>query len=506
MSLLKGKYMRYTILMILLICCFAFAEISMPSIFSDGMVIQSESIVPVWGTAAPYEKVDVKGSWMTRASTTRADKSGFWMAKIKTPKPEKTPCQLTIKTTKEFVIIDDVLCGEVWLFCGDENMQMPVSMAMNGEFEVQNSNYPDIRCFTVPEKVSDTASADISAKWKQCNSMNVGSFNAAAYYFAKKFNDETRWPIGVISVTCNSTTIESWMSKDILSKQMDMLPIVKRYYKLESFKNEQDTYTQRLKNWLNSPIGDKPIEPDYLKYSSLPSATYNAMLSPIVPYKVKGAFFMQANENLTRAYQYKRLLELLIADWRDKWGWDELPVYIVQVGLDNVDEDKIKYLPEFWESQDESLADIANTAIIATLDLNNANRPALGARLLTVAYANAYNIPNTVATGPYFKQIRPEGEKMRVFFDGVFRGFTTPGFEAVRCFEIAGIDRVFFPADVIIERNTLLLSSPQVKEPVAVRYGWNANKDIRPNLSNRNDLPARPFRSDRWDYKTKNNK
>ncbi|ARN57903.1 hypothetical protein [Sedimentisphaera salicampi] len=496
--------MRCILILFSVILSSVMAEISLPSMFSDGMIIQADSSVPVWGQAPAYEKVEIKGSWMGMAAMTRADSEGKWKTDIKTPEASRDSLELTITTgAGEYKAIKNVLAGEVWLCCGDENMQMPVSMAMNAEAEIENADRPEIRFFTPPESISVSPKEEISGKWKAANRMNTGSFSAAAYYFADQLYDQLRIPVGIISATCASSTAEAWISKDTITSSRKMLEIVRKYPKLEEYGKKKAEFSKKFKKWLETEEGQRPSEPSYIDYTGLPSATYNSMLSPLAPYRIKGAFFFQADANLARAYQYRFVLGLLIEDWRESWDVPQLPVYVVQPQIDGYSAEKLKFVPEFWESQIDVTNKYQNTAPIVSYDVDKDNRQELGRRFSVNTLAYNYDLPDTPHKGPTFVRKRIEGSELRIFFDNVGRGLTTQTFGAVEGFEIAGIDRVYYPANAIIERNTILLSSSEVDQPVAARYGWSLTSENLPNLENRYDYPAQPFRTSRWKYITR---
>ncbi|MGE4285635.1 MAG: hypothetical protein AB7F23_03390 [Phycisphaerae bacterium] len=498
--------MRNSLLIVISICAISSAEITMPSIFSEGMVLQCDSIVPVWGTAQPYDKIEVQGSWMPRASMTRADAKGVWTAKIKTPPPSEEAYDLSVRSMQEFVIIRNVLSGEVMLFCGDEYLQYPVSMATSNTTQAVGENNPNVRFFTLPERISEREESDVSARWKQAAGMNIGSFSAVAYYFARNLEDQTGKPVGIISATCANSTLESWISRGALTRSQEMLPIVKRLPQLDAYRTEINEYNKLAKAWFDSPETERPVEPSYLDYTLLPTSTFNAMIKPLIPYKVRCAYLYMGLHNIDRAYQYKSLLSLLIEDWRKQWGFEEMPFIIVQIGYQGLPEDARKKLPEMWEAQDEALSGSFNVYSVPAYDIPPENKLALSNRLLIRSYSKLFGQTQIVGDGPVFKMVRSEKNTLRLFFDNVLRGFLTQGSNQAKGFEIAGIDRIFYPATAMIERNTIVLSSPEVRNPVAARYGWNLTEETSlPNLANRSDLPMHPFRTDRWDYKTKGN-
>lgn len=459
----------------------AHADVKLPKIFSSRMVLQQKTQAPVWGWAEPGEAVKV--TLGDKSVETKAGDDGKWMVKIETPAGSNEPTTLKVQGKNE-IVLSDVLIGEVWVGSGQSNMQWSVAASANKDEEIKNANHPTIRLFTVPsgsnmpaaEPQQDLA-PDLS--WKECNSQNIPGFSAVAYFFGRKLNQELNVPVGLINTSWGGTICEAWTSKPALEADKEWLaPIVERHKEF------------------------KPGNPNQ------PAVLYNGMIHPLIPFAIRGAIWYQGESNKGRAEQYATLFPAMIKDWRARWGQGDFPFLFVQLAPYAYGKDAekkpidTKELPELWEAQVKTLS-LPNTGMAVTtditdlLDIHPRNKQDVGLRLALWALGTTYGKQDLVYSGPLYDSMAVEGNKIRIKFKHVGGGLEAKDGQPLSHFQIAGDDEKFVDAKAEIENGgTIIVSSPDVAKPVAVRFGWN---DLAtPNLFNKAGLPASPFRTDNF--------
>jgi len=449
----------------------ASADIRLPAVLGDHMVLQRSVPVPVWGWAEAGEKVTVTLAGQTKTVT--ADANGDWRVALDAMKAGG-PLELTVKG-KNAITVSDVLVGEVWLCSGQSNMAMSVGGVDNAQQEIAEADYPQIRHFRVARASAQEAQKDCKGAWVTCSPKTVRSFTATGYFCGRALHKHLRVPVGLINSSVGGTPIENWTPESALNNL---------------------AFKKALDDWRQSMAADKGFQ--IMPFGTL----YNGMVAPLKPYAIRGALWYQGERNCRMGTQwlYRKLLPALIASWRKEWGQGELPFLYVQ--LPNwrghhrgVDDD--------WavmrESMTKALA-VPGTGMAVTIDVGDSgnihpkNKQAVGARLALAARAVAYG--ETLAhSGPLYESMAAAGGKLRLRFTHVGDGLVAKGGKLTG-FTIAGADRKFVPADAVIEGKTVVVTSPRAIEPVAVRYGW-AN-DPTCNLYNKAGLPASPFRTDDW--------
>ena len=450
----------------------ASAEIKLPAIFCNNMVMQQQTNAMVWGKANPNAVVKVTTSWNKKSYNTKSSENGSWKLKVSTP-IAGGPYEMAISDGTP-VTLKNVLIGEVWVCSGQSNMEMPLKGFMNqpilGSLEtINNSSNPNIRMFTVTKKTSILPLDSLGGKWDLCEPEFVGDFSATAYYFGLMLNKTLNVPIGLINTSWGGTRIEPWISD-------------------AGFKNF---------DWVKMPE-KKPV----VNLSpQTPTVLFNGMINPIVGYGIRGAIWYQGESNRNEAKAYQKLMPGLIENWRSVWDNGDFPFYFVQIapydyGLTGLSSAYLR------EAQLKASTAIKNTEMACIMDIgekNNihpANKKAGGDRLAYLALANTYNIKGIVSQGPVMKEMTINGSNVKLSFDFAPLGLTSFGKE-VTSFEVAGSNKKFYPAKAIINKNEILLSSPQVDQPIAVRYAF---KDfIVGELFNTYGLPATSFRTDDWD-------
>ncbi len=488
------------------------AELRLPAVISDNMVLQSDSSVPIWGWAEPYQRVDVKGSWMTLARSARANADGKWMIKIKSPQAGG-PYTIVFQSGKEFIEVKDVLSGEVWFCSGQSNMEFPLKSSNNGERAVAESNIPQIRLFKVPHTIADNPLDDTQAQWKLSSPETSADFSAVGFYYGRSLHQIQNVPIGLIQSTWGGTPAESWVRKETLTTDKELIPILERFAnRVLNFSQIMDKYQKDTELWEQMPqetkeTVKKPAIP-VMRTQSSPASLYNGMVAPIIPYKIKGVIWYQGEANRKRAWQYRKLFPVLIENWRSDWDQGTFPFYFVQLAPYKYGDENEYFLPELREAQLYTMRTVVNTGMAITMDIGDMNdihpteKQRVADRLALWAVAKDYGRGSMVHCGPLYNSMVVENDKIRIIFDHLGQGLMSTGGQLLTCFTIAGEDKVFYPADAVIERNTVLVSSPEVSTPAAVRFGWN-KMDV-PNLFNRSGLPASPFRTDNWPAVTLN--
>lgn len=463
------------------------AELKLPSIISEGMVLQRDQQVPIWGWDTPgqaiqvsiqiIEKKDEPGKTSTRAHSqlvaVRTNDEGQWMVKL-APLSAGTGYELAIKGSSE-ITFKDVAVGEVWLCSGQSNMEWTVNASDNPDEEKAAANYPHIRHIKIPHTPAKTAQENVpSDGWKAANPQTVGAFTAVGYFFGRELHKELDVPIGLIGSNWGGTRIEPWTP-----------PV--------GFET-----TPALKN-ITDNLSNFPAEkPDGGINHQSPLALYNGMIAPLVPYGIRGAIWYQGESNRGEGMQYFEKKKALINGWRTLWNNPEMPFYFVQLAPFKYGGNNDFALPEIWEAQTASLS-IPHTGMAVTVDIGNTadihprNKQDVGKRLALWALAKTYGREGLVYSGPLYKSMEVQNGKIIVHFDHVGDGLMTRDGEAPSHFEIAGANGEYVAAQAKIDGDTVVVWAEGVAAPKAVRYGWHQLAE--PNLGNRNKLPASPFRA-----------
>jgi sialate O-acetylesterase len=505
---MKRKAIHTFVLLVLLtlLSCPVKGTVRLPAIISDNMVLQQDSDVPIWGWAKPQEEITIATNWDEGFCQKRtSDENGQWLIRLKTPKAGG-PFEIIIQG-ENTIKLENVMTGEVWFCSGQSNMYMPMKglkphqPVIDSEREIQNANFDKIRLFIVKAATSPTPVEDCSGQWQQCSPETVGSFSAAGYFFGKKLYEELGVPIGLIESAWGGTPAESWVSKAVLERDVELSEIVKTAEEqLDMWQikvADADANGKALK--MPRHLGEKQFRPSYL---------YNAMVAPVIPFRINGVIWYQGESNSARAYQYRKLFPALIRNWRQDWGCGDFPFYYVQLASfvkhqpgQDLDAKKGKPGENTWAELREAqlmTLQIPNVGMAVTIDIGEANNihPAnkrdVGYRLARWALVKDYG-QDIVFSGPIYKCMKKEGNKIRLFFDYVSSGLVAKG-EKLEGFAIAGEDRKLIWADAVIDGGTVVVWSDKVADPVTVRYGWAKYPFC--NLFNADGLPASPFRTD----------
>ena len=489
------------------------AEVKLPRVISNNMVLQQGMRVAIWGWAAPQESVKV--SFRDQRATTTASAEGRWRIQL-SPLNAGGPDDLVV-SGKNTIRVKNVLVGEVWVCSGQSNMEMHVGPmetwrnkgVINAEQEIASAHFPSIRMFTVTKATATKPQEDVEGDWREASPVTVGDFSAVGYFFARELHKAMGVPVGMLHSSWGGSIAEAWTSRGALESD----PELKTFFdddasKLDAYFRDLADFEKKYQDWKvtsgQAEAAGKPVPPppffpwDYRVNKHRPSGLYNAMMAPLTPYAIKGAIWYQGESNTDRSIQYRKLFALMIRDWRRAWGLEDFPFLFVQLAnFEGMGPDY--YWPLLREAQLMTLR-LPKTGMAVTVDIGEThdihprNKQELGRRLALAAQGVAYG-HKVVYSGPTYRSSNTEGEAVRVSFDQVDGGLIAQG-GSLRGFQIAGQDRKFVPAEAKIVGETVVVRSSQVKQPVAVRYGWT--DDPACNLYNQSGLPASPFRSDDW--------
>ena len=435
------------------------AEVRLPAVISDHMLLQRDQPARIWGWAAPGEKIVV--SIAGESAVAAADTDGRWQVKLPALKAGG-PYTMTVQGVNR-VVVNDVLFGEVWFCSGQSNMAMGVVKAHQADREIAAADFPKIRLLTVPEARSEQPREDAKVKWLVCSPRTVSYFSATAYFFGRSLHQELDVPVGLVVSAVNGTRIEPWTAGVGISA-------------VEALKEI-----------------DKPVNGDL----------YNAMIHPLTPMTLRGAIWYQGEGNVgDPSVRYYRRMQALIGGWRQAWGLGDFPFYYVQIAPLNWGGKPKDIHAEVWEAQAMALR-IPNTGMAVTTDIGHIgdahpkNKQEVGRRLALWALAKTYGRSKLAFSGPIFQGMAVQGERVRLHFHHA-EGLTSRDGKPLTWFTIAGSDGKFVPALAQIEGESVVVSAAGIAEPKSVRFGWHQNAE--PNLMNKHGLPASPFRTDAPDF------
>jgi sialate O-acetylesterase len=476
------------------------ADVTVPALLADHMVVQRGLPVHVWGMAAPHEAVSVTFRGETKSAA--ADDDGRWSVYL-SPGDAGGPFQLIIKATNTLVL-NDILVGDVWVASGQSNMELPMTAVVNAQTEIAAAQYPKIRLFMVKDKPSDYPLENVESKgWAACTPEAVAASSAVAYFFARHLQQKLGVPIGLVESFWGGTPAESWTSLHALSADAALMPVFSARAKTVAEESTTVLHQQREEREFqlaveqakaeSKPLPWRQWHPDFAAWA--PAALYNGMIAPLTPFAIRGVIWYQgeANSGPDRAPLYARLFQTMIRDWRNAWGEGDFPFLFVQIANWNTAPDGM--WPEVRDAQRQALA-LKNTGMAVTIDIGDPvdihpkNKQDVGLRLALAARAIAFG-EKLEWSGPLYRQVTQEEHALRVWFDHAV-GLTAKGAELTG-FEVAGADGKYSPAQAKIEGESIAVSSPDVPTPVSVRYGWAANPAC--NLFNKEGLPASPFQA-----------
>lgn len=470
---MKKIYSFSAFIIIFLISFGLQAEITLPSIFGSGMVLQQQTNAAIWGWADANKTVKITTSWNKKTYSTKADTKGNWNIKLQTPEAGGA-YSISISDGKT-ITLTDVLIGEVWICSGQSNMQMPMKGYFNqpvfgANRDIATSENKNIRLFTSERQKSVLPKNDFEGSWAICTPENVVDFSATAYYFGKMVEQALNVPVGLICSSWGGTRIEAWMSEDGLKKF----------------------------DWVELPATDLE-DPN----QNTPTVLFNGMIKPMVGYTMRGAIWYQGEANRNQPAEYEKLMQGLIENWRNEWGIGEFPFYYCQIapydyGSGSLNSAFVR------DAQRKAALATPNSGMACLMDAGEANnihpgnKKAAGERLAFWALVKTYNKNGIAFSGPELNEMKIEGQMVHLTFNHSPNGLSTFG-EPLEGFLVAGENQRFLPAKAWITRNGITLFNENITNPVAVRYAW---EDFTiGKLFNTEGLPASSFRTDDWEIK-----
>ena len=485
----------------------ACADGRLPAIIGDNMVMQQGQPVPVWGWDEPGTHVTVRIAGQRHAAMA-GQPEGRWRVTLN-PLEGGRELEMTVAGTST-ARVENILVGELWLASGQSNMEWPLQKTRHGEEAIASADDRALRLFSVERRMATAPKDTLKGRWVVTSPEAVSGFSAVAYHFGRELRNALSRPVGLIHSSWGGTPMESWISRAALQGSWAAAPLFDFW---EEKIAAQSRYGARLeqqkkqggqaeKKGKGTPRRPRPPLPSS-RLSHRPSVLYNAMIAPLVPYALRGAIWYQGESNVRRAGQYRQLFPLLIADWREAWGQGSFPFFFVQIAP--FDSYPPEVAAELRAAQFATLRTVPNTGMVVTMDIGNPqdihprNKTDVGERPARWALARTYGRREVAYSGPLYESMSVEGEAVRLHFAHVDGGLLAQG-GALTHFEIAGKDRQFVKAEAEIEEETIVVRSREVKEPVAVRYGWG--NAVEPNLFNEAGLPASPFRTDDWPLPT----
>ena len=502
------------------------ADVSLPAVFSKGMVLQRGVNVPVWGWATAGEEVSV--TLGAQVKTAKADDKGNWSVSLDPMLANEKPEELVV-AGKNKLSVADVLVGEVWLCSGQSNMQMTVSEAKDAEAETAAAKFPQIRMFNVERIRSNDPQKDTKGSWMVCDPTTVGKFSAAGYFFGRKLHQELAVPVGLINSSWGGTRAEAWTSREALEQLPSAARLLREWAAQakafdagkakaefdkreaawkEAVKKVNDANAKLAAGAPKAPVPPAPRPADDPNTTPhRPSVLYNQMIAPLIPFAIKGAIWYQGESNQRRAVQYQELLPTLINDWRARWQ-SEFSFYIVQLaGFGNGHPPaKDAGAPDAWaelqEAQMLTALTLPHCGVAVANDIGDQgnihpkNKQEVGRRLALWALAKDYGKADVEPSGPLYLSSKVDGKKVRIRFSHA-KGLKSRDGGELRTFQIAGRDQVWHWASAKIEGNEVVVWSDKVPQPVGVRYAWAAWSQ-EANLVNGAGLPASCFRTDEF--------
>jgi sialate O-acetylesterase len=488
------------------------AEVRLHNLFTDHMVLQQGATVPIWGWAEDGERVTVEFAGQKVSATA---KNGRWMVKLKNLKPG-APGTLKVSSTHDgrntVIQVNDVLVGEVWLASGQSNMEWSLIKSFNPTNDITSSANANIRLFTVPKLKLNGPTNNVNARWQECGPRTVTNFSAVAYYFARDLQKALGVPVGIIHTSWGGSPAEVWVRQDLM--------IADKEYKrdiLDRYPDDLQKLPERIVQWEKEKADAAKAGTNLIRGKPSvwkPAELYNGMIANIIPYAVQGAIWYQGESNAGRAWQYRRLFPDMIRNWRNDWNRDFTFLEVQLAPYDKLKKRSIEEItasptnsdwPELREAQLLTTKKLKKVgmAVITDVgdkdDIHPTKKEPVGARLALLARKIAYG-EKIVADGPTYDGVKFKDGKAILSFENVDGGLEARG-GSLTGFAIAGEDKKFTWANAIIKGDKIVVSSPAVSKPAAVRFGWSDFPVV--NLYNKQGLPASPFRTDAWEMVTK---
>ena len=454
------------------------AKVKPAGIISDNMVLQQQTEVAIWGTAKPDSKVVIMPGWTKVKTTVKTGADGKWFVKVATPQASLTPYDIVFDDGEK-TTVRNILIGEVWLCSGQSNMGMQMSGYNNQPVEGSTADIirakpsVPIRMCTIPRATPFTELEDCEVQWLEHTPANVNTCSAAAYYFAKLINEVLEVPVGLVMPYFGGSPIFAWMNKETLSKKFPEVDL---------------SFIEK---------GEMPEIP-----SKHPVLLFNGMIAPIIPFTIKGLLWYQGCEDVGKKRPYGKLQAAYVEMMRELFQNPEMSFYYAQLApFNNRNPEGIEYAL-LREQQMLSLLDIKNSGMVTTMDIGHPGcihppkKKEVGERFAYLALTKTYGIQGLHLEAPIYKSVEFKNGMSYVYFKVGGRG-VGPRNEILEGFEVAGEDKVFYPATAeTTKRDCIVVKCPQVKNPVAVRYGFR--NWCEASVFSTAGIPASPFRTDNW--------
>lgn len=489
------------------------AEITFADVFNHHMVLQRDTSLPVWGTAAPDEQVTVRLE-MHQVKTT-ADSQGNWLVQLPSM-AAGGPFELSVTGNQTAVTLTDIMIGEVWLCSGQSNMEMAVQQTARGwDNPVDNARMEaaaapewDIRLLQLSRRISGIPRKNLSSGWTRSDSQSVASFSAVGYFFGRELSRELNVPVGLIDATWGGTRIEPWTPPEGFAAVTELAGISEQIEQANrAYRDSLHNTLPLFNRWIAQAEqtmagggipGAMPAIPDHpLQDVREPTSLYNGMIAPLCPLSIRGVIWYQGEANRKDGMKYLPKMEALIRGWRSVWDQGTFPFYYVQLAPYAYG-DEWEALPEIREAQRKAL-DIPNTGMVVTtdvgdlVDIHPRRKQTVGHRLALWALARTYNMEELIYSGPLFREAKLADSRVRVSFNFAENGLTTRDNQPLIWFELAGKNGIYQQAEAEIQGREVLVWHPALVEPDSIRYGWA--ETAQPYLMNEAGLPASPFRA-----------
>ena len=480
---MKKSPFYFLVLLYLILSTPGRAEVKLPAIVSSDMVLQRNTTVTLWGWADANEKITINASWLNGPLELKTDKAGNWKTEIRTTN-DKNPQTIRITGDGSNILLENILFGEVWLCSGQSNMQQPLNgytgQPTFGALEaISSSKNPNLRLFTVDRIGSKTPLEDVEkyTGWQAASPATVKDFSAIAYFYGQRLQQILDVPVGMIHTSWGGSSVQAWLSKEAMED----------YQKVDL-------------DGVDITKGTNHI----------PTALYNAMIHPLVPYTIKGALWYQGESNRGEPENYKKLFPAMVKDWRTRWGIGDFPFYYAQIAPYMYGDNEVFATSDnsafIRETQLQCLDLSPNSGMAVTMDIGDdycihpPKKKEVAERLLFNALNQTYGFETIDYAGPTYASFDAQDGGLLLSFNNAETGLFA--YDELHGFEIAGEDKVFYPAEAtIIDRKNVLVKSDKVPSPSAVRYAWR--NWIMGTLYDTNLLPASSFRTDDWNDATK---
>lgn len=511
---------RHLLLTAVLLPFAAHAELKLPAIIGDNMVLQQKQTNPIWGWDTPGTDVTITFAGQTKSAKTEAD--GKWTVKLDPVPANAQPQTMSIKGSSSRDL-KNILVGEVWVCSGQSNMQFNVGSCWDADLEIASAKFPQIRLISVPQVGTQEPQKDFKGEWKECSPETIGGFTAVGYFYGRTLHRLLNVPVGLINNAWGGSAAEAWIRRDVLEKDTRFKELMtgwkQREATLSTDKAKAD-FDKTFAAW--KAKGDEarkagkafneraPQSPQsILAGNSRPGNIYNGVLLPTIGYGIKGAIWYQGESNSGRAYEYGYLFPLMIQHWREQWKQGDFPFYWVQLAdfMAEKPEPGDSTWAELRESQTKTQSAVPNGGQAVIIDLGEANdihpknKRDVGERLARIALTRDYGFKFPYRS-PEFKSLQVNGNKAVVTLDTFGSAIRTVDVTEAKGFAVCGEDKKWAWADAkVIGKDKVEVSAAGVAKPVAVRYAWADNPVC--NVFTNEGLPVTPFRSDDFPMITK---